>query len=227
MDLYELNSLMTTIENGWSTYDVDNAKVRIRTLLHSVQNESRTAQMPDGEFGTGSKIAAIKWLRSATGLGLKEAKDACENIWRVIKPDYTHDYNPLNDESRVDRLKEQLQRYQDDNAEMRREYAIANQERNDAQMQLTCALSAEIQAQATVSAQRTEIAVLQGKIEMLMLVMGVKDATHDETLIELGREMGKADQDDSIPLSLDQMLESLDRWDTEENDDYYERYLDR
>jgi hypothetical protein len=32
--------------------------------------------------GTGGKIAAIKWYRQQTGLGLKEAKDAVEALMR-------------------------------------------------------------------------------------------------------------------------------------------------
>lgn len=63
--------------------------------LHTATEVRRSAESPREPIRTfepGDKIQAIKWLRAATGWGLKESKDAVEALWTAKKDDIISQY---------------------------------------------------------------------------------------------------------------------------------------
>ena len=57
------------------------SRERLKLRLQGMEITSAYWELPlaDNEIRKGNKVAAIKWVRQKTGMGLKEAKDFVEN----------------------------------------------------------------------------------------------------------------------------------------------------
>ena len=84
MPVTELSSLIHDLEGKWG---VSAAPMALPSIAPDTQRSAPTGEPEQTEFDVvitavagDKKIAAVKAVREATGLGLKEAKDAIDNV---------------------------------------------------------------------------------------------------------------------------------------------------
>lgn len=88
-DAERLNVLSVILQVTWEEERTDAAKTYIAPpapqmtmmQIQALQNEAQKAGLVNGKH---DKIAAIKRVRELTGLGLKEAKDFCDKMWKEL-----------------------------------------------------------------------------------------------------------------------------------------------
>ena len=94
LTLFEVTELVFQIEK---TFDVDTSGFksgviiipRINTTISSAQEEKNTFDVILESIDQNKRVATLKVIRSLTNLGLKEAKEFCSSLPKVVKENLT------------------------------------------------------------------------------------------------------------------------------------------